>query len=621
MSPRTHLHPLAARTRLAGAIVAVAGLVVMTVPAAAHADSSDSHPVRVAVSIDDGTSPAPLAGVQVTVRDPYGDGPELAAGTTGADGTVLLHVESDATTAVVDAVWPGAPGDLESPEVRAEFVLAGADPVGVTFWGDYGTIAGTAAATADGDAVTDLSGAVLVVSSGGSTVQRIALAADGAFAGRALPTSSATDYSVSLIPPAGYTLAAEQPAANPAFALPRGDSGPATLTVDRTFALAAHETPPTPVPTPSPEPEPSPEPTPDPTPVPTPTPTPAPTPEPTPAPTPPPTPEAPSSSTPLTLSGATALGPALSDIDEDGLAALRARTATPNDTVPLVNDVGQVLGLAWQVPASQAAPLQQAQAPVLAAMGSGAGSVSPAGINIASIDLETALMMVQSQRATQLDQQLAAQLADVQSRNQTIGLMNEALNALNAYLASPTDRAFAAAVAAAKATGAVHPFIDATAANARPLAEALRVVLMSEMDAAANSQQMDMLRLQSLSNRRNEAFDVMTNFVKKMQESRSSIIGNMRSTPVAIGTAQWNRGTVTGSFDLGPVPSGAHHLILDYRDLGIVLISEVTVQRNELAVTGGRVTPPAVLGVGLLVGGAVLFTAASVLRRRTMTVA
>jgi len=37
-----------------------------------------------------------------------------------------------------------------------------------------------------------------------------------------------------------------------------------------------------------------------------------------------------------------------------------------------------------------------------------------------------------------------------------------------------------------------------------------------------------MLRLQSLSNKRNESFDVMTNFVKKMQDSRSSIIGNMR---------------------------------------------------------------------------------------------
>ena len=39
---------------------------------------------------------------------------------------------------------------------------------------------------------------------------------------------------------------------------------------------------------------------------------------------------------------------------------------------------------------------------------------------------------------------------------------------------------------------------------------------------------MDMLKLQSLSNRRNEAFDLMTNSVKKMVDSRSSILGNLR---------------------------------------------------------------------------------------------
>ncbi|THJ31537.1 hypothetical protein E8K88_14575 [Lampropedia aestuarii] len=52
--------------------------------------------------------------------------------------------------------------------------------------------------------------------------------------------------------------------------------------------------------------------------------------------------------------------------------------------------------------------------------------------------------------------------------------------------------------------------------------------LKSGIDALNNTQQMDMLRLQSLTNKRNEAFDVMSNFIKKMQDSRSSIVGNMR---------------------------------------------------------------------------------------------
>lgn len=52
--------------------------------------------------------------------------------------------------------------------------------------------------------------------------------------------------------------------------------------------------------------------------------------------------------------------------------------------------------------------------------------------------------------------------------------------------------------------------------------------IKGQIDALSNSQQMDMLRLQSLSNKRNEAFETMTNFIKKMQDNRNSIIGNMR---------------------------------------------------------------------------------------------
>ena len=52
--------------------------------------------------------------------------------------------------------------------------------------------------------------------------------------------------------------------------------------------------------------------------------------------------------------------------------------------------------------------------------------------------------------------------------------------------------------------------------------------LKSTIDSLSNSQQMDMLRLQSLSNKRNEAFEIMTNFVKKMSDNRGSIVGNMR---------------------------------------------------------------------------------------------
>ncbi|MEN1989440.1 hypothetical protein [Paenibacillus hubeiensis] len=123
----------------------------------------------------------------------------------------------------------------------------------------------------------------------------------------------------------------------------------------------------------------------------------------------------------------------------------------------------------------------------------GSSIPSVTSIDLQSMDLETALMMVQTQRAALLEQQLKSQLDAVQQRNQQIAQLNEQLQ--QAQL-----RGDQAAVQAIK----------------------------SQIDALGSSQQMDMLRLQSLSNKRNEAFDVMTNFIKKMQDSRSSIIGNMR---------------------------------------------------------------------------------------------
>ncbi|MDK8193885.1 hypothetical protein QP794_27770 [Paenibacillus sp. UMB7766-LJ446] len=118
---------------------------------------------------------------------------------------------------------------------------------------------------------------------------------------------------------------------------------------------------------------------------------------------------------------------------------------------------------------------------------------SIASIDLTSMDIETALMMVQQERAKLLDSQLQSQIQEVQNRNQAIAELNAQLQA-------------------AIQSG------DASQVQA----------LKSKIDALSSSQQMDMLRLQSLSNKRNEAFNVMTNFIKKMQDSRSSIIGNMR---------------------------------------------------------------------------------------------
>ncbi|CAB3873244.1 MULTISPECIES: hypothetical protein [Achromobacter] len=188
--------------------------------------------------------------------------------------------------------------------------------------------------------------------------------------------------------------------------------------------------------------------------------------------------------------------------------------------------------------------------------------------NLQSMDIETALMAVQSERTKLLDTQLQAQIQEVQNRNEMIGKLNNVLNALNAAAgqfkagASGTDKIpdwnndkvkaieipLNDAIKAAglgdlgftarqgrisnpsDPMGTVLPAATNIMQGATTKGEVDAAInkVKGMIDAAGNSQQMDMLRLQSLTNKRNEAFDVMTNFVKKMQESRSSIIGNMR---------------------------------------------------------------------------------------------
>ncbi|MED4730048.1 hypothetical protein D1872_192120 [compost metagenome] len=141
---------------------------------------------------------------------------------------------------------------------------------------------------------------------------------------------------------------------------------------------------------------------------------------------------------------------------------------------------------------------------------SSAGVVSAAnighlnGIDLSNMDIETALMLVQSQRQQLLDSQLQNQMKEVQQRNNQITELNRQLGDLKRELDNTRDE---------KQKEALQKQIES---------------LKGQIDSLGSAAQMDMLRLQSLSNKRNEAFDVMTDFVKKMQDSRNSIISNMR---------------------------------------------------------------------------------------------
>lgn len=140
---------------------------------------------------------------------------------------------------------------------------------------------------------------------------------------------------------------------------------------------------------------------------------------------------------------------------------------------------------------------------------SSANSGSDEGIqpfDVQGMDLETALEVIQAQRVQLFEKQLNNQLETVQQRNQQLMEFNRQLGELN------NEKVTTPAEATDKQTTLDQQIQD----------------LKSQIDHLNDSQKMEMLRLQSLNNKRNEAFDIMTNFIKKMQDSRSSIIDNMR---------------------------------------------------------------------------------------------
>jgi hypothetical protein len=52
--------------------------------------------------------------------------------------------------------------------------------------------------------------------------------------------------------------------------------------------------------------------------------------------------------------------------------------------------------------------------------------------------------------------------------------------------------------------------------------------IKGRLDTIGNTQQMDLLRLQTLLNRRNEAIDLASMTIKKHADKNEAIIGNMR---------------------------------------------------------------------------------------------
>ena len=159
--------------------------------------------------------------------------------------------------------------------------------------------------------------------------------------------------------------------------------------------------------------------------------------------------------------------------------------------------------------------------------------------DLQNMDLETALMAVQSDRCTNLDNSIKLQLGEVSKRNQLIASLNKALVTVNGlgndykgWSIVPDN--IARELDANGITGSNRHWTQDTSKElkGKNIVGHNEIKLLSDsiqktIDSLNSTQQMDMQRLQSLTSRRNETFEIMTTLMKKFADSRSGIIRNM----------------------------------------------------------------------------------------------
>lgn len=164
------------------------------------------------------------------------------------------------------------------------------------------------------------------------------------------------------------------------------------------------------------------------------------------------------------------------------------------------------------------------------------------------MDLETIMMFVQTSRANLLESSLRDQLLAIQGRNTEIAEMNDMMNLLRAKMpnidsktkeitfdsSNDNDKKLKAFLekggyfAGGKWDNDGKKFTPPNDQTAVQWIGGTNDSIKSKVDSLNSTQQLDMMRMQSLMNKRNEAFDQLTNFIKKHNDQLGTIIGNMR---------------------------------------------------------------------------------------------
>jgi hypothetical protein len=183
---------------------------------------------------------------------------------------------------------------------------------------------------------------------------------------------------------------------------------------------------------------------------------------------------------------------------------------------------------------------------------SGVGSVAP--VYTENLSVDDALILVQMERVKLTESELGDQINAIRARNDRIKSLNDIRAQLQTVKAgfngnaNDTDNASGqqnwnqddktlqkAAAKLADMLDAMGIAPDTPNINelrsgnfSKSRLDALDGDLKGKIDSETSGSQMDMVRMQSLNNKRSEAFDTMTNMLKKSSDSKSSVVSNMR---------------------------------------------------------------------------------------------
>jgi len=154
-------------------------------------------------------------------------------------------------------------------------------------------------------------------------------------------------------------------------------------------------------------------------------------------------------------------------------------------------------------------------------------------------------MAVQIDRANVLESQIKDQIGDMQRRNLWLKNANKALEALRKN--RPSDPSSTAEYGSfvwdsrfeeAPGVSSRETVLYFMASQGIDISNTLRADqnnfdtainnLKTKIDTVNSQSQMDMVRLQGLMDKRNQAFDMLTNNLSKFSKSMDSVIGNMR---------------------------------------------------------------------------------------------